>query len=166
MRERTLSCSSLSKTYSMTGWRLGYLIAPPDIAEAARRVHDFLTVGAPAPLQEAAVAALNLPGDYYRDLAEGYRERRDFFLRGLDGIGLVHNVPQGTYYVLVDISEFGYEDDLAFCEALIAKAGVGAVPGSSFFHERVTSLIRLHFARRRPVLQETLDRLAGIRGRM
>jgi aminotransferase len=166
MRERTLSCSSLSKTYSMTGWRLGYLIAPPDIAEAARKVHDFLTVGAPAPLQEAAVAGLKLPESYYRDLAEGYRDKRDFFLRGLDDIGLVHNTPQGTYYVLVDISAFGRDDDLAFCEALAARVGVGAVPGSSFFHERVSHLIRLHFARQRPVLAETLNRLADIRRRI
>ncbi|MDR1359498.1 MAG: aminotransferase class I/II-fold pyridoxal phosphate-dependent enzyme [Deltaproteobacteria bacterium] len=162
MRERTLSCSSLSKTYSMTGWRLGYIIAPPDIAEAARKVHDFLTVGAPAPLQEAAVAGLRLPEAYYRDLAEGYRDKRDFFLQGLDEIGLSHNTPQGTYYVLVDVSAFGQEDDVAFCEALAARVGVGAVPGCIFFQERASGLIRLHFARQRPVLEETLRRLAGI----
>ncbi|MDR2356807.1 MAG: aminotransferase class I/II-fold pyridoxal phosphate-dependent enzyme [Oscillospiraceae bacterium] len=166
MRERTLSCSSLSKTYAMTGWRLGYIIAPPEITDTARKVHDFLTVGAAAPLQEAAVTGLNFPDDYYDELLAGYAEKRDLFLRGLDNIGLRHNIPEGAYYVMLDISEFGYESDLRFCEKLAEKAGVGAVPGSSFFREDVNHLIRLHFAKDDAVLKAALDRLSGIRAVM
>jgi aminotransferase len=166
MRERTLSCSSLSKTYAMTGWRLGYIIAPAEITDAARKVHDFLTVGAAAPLQEAAVTGLNFPDGYYDGLLAEYAEKRDLFLRGLDNIGLRHNVPEGAYYVMLDISEFGYESDLRFCEKLAEKAGVGAVPGSSFFREDVNHLIRLHFAKDKATLEAALDRLSGIRAVM
>ncbi len=163
MWERTISCSSLSKTYSITGWRLGYIIAPADVVDTAKKVHDFLTVGAAAPLQEAAVTGLKFKDDYYRDLLKKYTEKRDLFLKGLDDIGLRHTVPQGAYYVLLDISEFGYDSDLEFCEALAQKVGVGAVPGSSFFREPVNNLIRLHFAKKNETLYEALNRLDGIR---
>jgi len=166
MRERTLSCSSLSKTYSVTGWRLGYIIAPPHIIDAAKKVHDFLTVGAAAPLQEAAVAGLRLGDDYYRGLTEKYTKKRDLFLRGLDDIGIHHTVPQGAYYVMLDVSEFGYESDLEFCEDMAKNVGVGAVPGSSFFREPVNHLIRLHFAKKEETLCEALTRLEDLRKKM
>lgn len=159
MWERTISCSSLSKTYSITGWRLGYIIGPAPVIEAAKKVHDFLTVGAAAPLQEAAVTGLKFGAEYYQWLKEKYTGKRDLFLKGLDDIGIVHTVPQGAYYVLLDISEFVYESDLAFCEELAKKAGVGAVPGSSFFREPVRHLIRMHFAKKDETLYEALGRL-------
>ena len=166
MRKRTISCGSLSKTYSITGWRLGYIIAPPEITDTARKVHDFLTVGAAAPLQEAAVTALNFGDEYYRELKEKYTGLRDFFLAGLDRAGLPHTTPQGAYYVLVDISEFGYESDLEFCELLAEKTGVGAVPGSSFFREEVNHLIRFHFAKKESTLAAALERVMKIRETM
>jgi aminotransferase len=137
MCERTLSCSSLSKTYSMTGWRLGYVIAPKRVTETLRKVHDFLTVGAASPLQEAAVAGLEMEDDYYSDLLRVYTEKRDLFLEGLDRIGITYTKPEGAYYVMLDISSFGYDSDLEFCVDLAEKVGVGAVPGSSFFKEDV-----------------------------
>ncbi len=163
MWERTLSCSSLSKTYSITGWRLGYIIAPAYLTDTAKKVHDFLTVGAAAPLQEAAVVGLHFEDQYYKDLQAQYTRARDLFLKGLDDIGLVHNVPQGAYYVMIDISEFGFESDLEFCEVLARDVGVGAVPGSSFFHEPVNNLIRMHFAKKEDTLNEALNRLESIR---
>ena len=163
MWERTISCSSLSKTYSITGWRLGYIIAPPEIIEVAKKVHDFLTVGAAAPLQEAAVTGLKFGGQYYKDLQEKYTGKRDLFLKGLDDIGIAHTVPEGAYYILLDIGEFGFASDLEFCEVLARDVGVGAVPGSSFFKEPVNNLIRLHFAKKDETLNEALNRLADIR---
>ena len=163
MLERTISCSSLSKTYSITGWRLGYIIAPPHIIDAAKKVHDFLTVGAAAPLQEAAVVGLKFGGEYYKDLQEKYTAKRDLFLKGLDDLKIAHTVPQGAYYILLDISEFGFESDLEFCEVLARDVGVGAVPGSSFFREPVNSLIRLHFAKMDETLNNALNRLADLR---
>ena len=163
MWERTITCSSLSKTYSITGWRLGYIIAPPKVIEAARKVHDFLTVGAAAPLQEAAVTGLRFGQDYYDDLLAKYTAKRDLMLRGLDDLGIVHTVPQGAYYILLDISEFGFASDLDFCETLARDVGVGAVPGSSFFREDVNHLIRIHFAKKEDTLTQALDRLADIR---
>lgn len=163
MFERTISCSSLSKTYSITGWRLGYLIAPPAIIDGARKVHDFLTVGAPAPLQEAAVTALNFPDEYYAHLGESYTEKRDFFIKGLDAEGLNYTYPQGAYYVMVDISEFGCQDDNTFCEWMARVVGVAAVPGSSFFKEDVRHLIRFHFAKKLDTLEEALERLSTLR---
>lgn len=163
MWERTISCSSLSKTYSITGWRLGYIIAPPNIIDVVRKVHDFLTVGAAAPLQEAAVTGLKFGEDYYKWLTEKYTSKRDLFLKGLDDIGIAHTVPQGAYYVLLDISEFGFDSDLEFCEVLARDVGVGAVPGSSFFREPVNNLIRLHFAKKDETLNEALNRLESIR---
>ncbi|MDR2630898.1 MAG: aminotransferase class I/II-fold pyridoxal phosphate-dependent enzyme [Spirochaetaceae bacterium] len=166
MAERTLSCSSLSKTYSITGWRLGYIIASAPIIEVARKVHDFLTVGAAAPLQEAAIAGLRLGPPYYQSLLDAYTEKRDLFVEGLTGLGIPHNVPEGAYYILLDISEYGYESDLLFCEDLARKVGVGAVPGSSFFREPVNHLIRFHFAKKNETLYEALNRLEKMRERM
>lgn len=163
MWERTISCSSLSKTYSITGWRLGYTIAPPEITERIKKVHDFLTVGAAAPLQEAVIPGLKFGQAYYDDLLAIYTHKRDLFLKGLDEIGLVHNVPQGAYYILMDISEFGYDSDLEFCETLAEKVGVGAVPGSSFFREPVNHLIRFHFAKKDETLLDALNRLESLR---
>ena len=165
MFERTLTCNSLSKTYSVTGWRLGYVCGPAWVIDGARKVHDFLTVGAAAPLQEAAVAGLTLPDSYYDELRQLYTQKRDFFCAGLDRIGLLHNVPQGTYFVMIDIQPFldlpqfqGYSD-LQFCEWMIKNIGVAAVPGSSFFREPVNHLILLHFARQQNTLEEALRRL-------
>ena len=166
MWERTISCSSLSKTYSVTGWRLGYVIAPAPIIERAKKVHDFLTVGAAAPLQEAIIPGLRFGQDYYDDLLEKYTHKRDLFCDGLDALGLVHNVPQGAYYVMMDISEFGYDSDLKFCEELAAKVGVGAVPGSSFFRDPVNHLIRFHFAKKDETLNDALNRLEALRSRI
>lgn len=166
MRERTISCGSLSKTYSITGWRLGYTIAPEAITDRIRKVHDFLTVGAAHPLQEAIVTGLQFGQDYYDDLLAVYTKKRDLFLKGLDDAGIVHNVPEGAYYVMVDISEWGYESDLEFCYDLAKHVGVGAVPGSSFFHEPVNHLIRFHFAKKDETLREALSRLQDIRKKM
>lgn len=163
MWERTISCSSLSKTYSITGWRLGYIIAPFEIIDTAKKVHDFLTVGAAAPLQEAALVGLKFGDDYYLDLQKKYTEKRDLFLRGLNALNIPHTVPQGAYYILLDISEFGYDSDLEFCEILARDVGVGAVPGSSFFREPVNHLIRLHFAKKEGTLNEALNRLEWMR---
>lgn len=163
MWERTISCSSLSKTYSVTGWRLGYVIAPAPIIERAKKVHDFLTVGAAAPLQEAVIPGLKFGQDYYDDLLQKYTHKRDLFCKGLDDLCLVHNIPQGAYYVMLDISAFGYDSDLQFCEDLAAKVGVGAVPGSSFFREAVNHLIRFHFAKKDDTLNEALNRLETLR---
>jgi len=159
MEKRTISCSSLSKTYSITGWRLGYVIACPEVINAAKKVHDFLTVGAAAPLQEAAVTALELPLTYYTKLQQEYTQRRDLFLSYLDRAGLRYTTPQGAYYVLVDISDFGFENDTLFCRWLAKEIGVAAVPGSSFFHEPVKHLIRFHFAKKEETLKAAGERL-------
>ena len=163
MWERTISCSSLSKTYSITGWRLGYIIAPAPIIDRARKVHDFLTVGCAAPLMEAVIPALEFGQDYYDDLAAKYAHKRELFLKGLDDLKIAHTVPEGAYYIMLDIGEFGYESDLTFCEDLAAKVGVGAVPGSSFFREDVNHLIRLHFAKNDETLYAALNKLENIR---
>ncbi len=166
MRERTICCSSLSKTYSITGWRLGYTIAPPEITDRIKKVHDFLTVGAAAPLQEAVIPGLKFKQEYYDGLKETYTRKKDLFIKGLDDIGIRHTDPQGAYYVMLDISEYGYESDLDFCEKLAQNVGVGAVPGSSFFREDINHLIRLHFAKKDETLKEALERLADIRSKM
>lgn len=163
MFERTISCSSLSKTYSMTGWRLGYVIAAPGVIDEARKVHDFLTVGAPAPLQEAAITALELPDSYYWELQALYTEKRALLLQYLDQAELRYTVPQGAYYVMIDISEFGWHNDTAFCEWMAREVGIAAVPGSSFFHEPVHHLIRLHFAKRPETLMAAGERLLRLR---
>ena len=163
MFDRTVSCSSLSKTYSITGWRLGYIIAPPAFIDGARKVHDFLTVGAAAPLQEAAIAGLDMPDSYYADLASLYAKKRNLFLGGLREAGLTFTEPEGAYYVMVDISEFGDTNDTAFCEWLAREVGVAAVPGSSFFREPVHHLIRFHFAKQESTLREAIARLSKLR---
>lgn len=163
MWKRTLSCSSLSKTYSITGWRLGYMIAPENLIERAKKVHDFLTVGAAAPLQEAVIPGLEFGQDYYEHLLEIYTHKKSLFLNGLDALGIEHNDPEGAYYVLLDISSYGYKSDLKFCEDLAQFVGVGAVPGSSFFREPVNHLIRLHFAKNDKTLLEALNRLEDIK---
>ena len=165
MLDRTVSCSSLSKTYSITGWRLGYVIAAPAFIDCARKVHDFLTVGAAAPLQEAAVTALHFDDVYYGDLLASYTRKRDVFLGALDEAGLAYTTPQGAYYVLVDVSEFTKADDVGFCEWLAREVGVAAVPGSSFFHEPVRHLIRFHFAKREETLAAAGERLKTLRDR-
>lgn len=169
MAEHTITCNSLSKTYSITGWRLGYLIGPKEVVEGAKKVHDFLTVGAAAPLQEAATVGLKFDESYYEELLEIYTEKREYFLKGLDEAGLEHNVPQGTYFVMVDISKFleleQFKDytDLEFCEWMIQNIGVAAVPGSSFFKEEVHHLIRLHFAREKSTMDEAIKRLSKLK---
>jgi aminotransferase len=163
MFERTLSCSSLSKTYCITGWRLGYVIASERVVREARKVHDFLTVGAPAPLQAAAVTALDFPDDYYVGLQALYQAKRDLFLGYLDRAGLRYTRPAGAYYVLVDIGEFGWADDVAFAEWLAEHVGVAGVPGSSFFREPVNHLIRFHFAKREETLASAGERLMTLR---
>lgn len=163
MFERTISCSSLSKTYAITGWRLGYTIAPQQVSDAIRKVHDFLALAAPAPLQEAAVTALEFPEAYYRQLLADYTLRRDIFLNYLDQTGLAYTRPQGAYYVMVDISPFGYSDDTNFCHWLAKEIGVAAVPGSSFFKEPVHHLIRLNFAKQEQTLHAAGERLQRLK---
>lgn len=163
MFERTISCSSLSKTYSITGWRLGYVIASKEIIEQCKKVHDFLTVGAAAPLQEAAVVGLQFDQDYYDKLTESYDSKRKLFLDGLDKIGLKYFMPQGAYYVMVDISQFGYKSDYDFAVWLIKNIGVAGVPGSSFFKEDVNNYIRFHFAKKEETLKEALKRLEKLK---
>ncbi|WP_318717850.1 pyridoxal phosphate-dependent aminotransferase [Treponema sp.] len=166
MRERTIVCGSLSKTYSLTGWRLGYTIAPAEITERIKKVHDFLTVGAAAPLQEAMVTGLKFGQDYYDGLTAKYTHLRDLMVKGLDDIGLVHNVPEGAYYIMIDFSQqmkkLGVESDLEFGEILARDVGVGMVPGSSFFKEPVNDYLRIHFAKKDETLNAALERLADI----
>ena len=169
MFEHTITCNSLSKTFSITGWRLGYVVGTEEVIEACKKVHDFLTVGAASPLQEAAVTGLNFPDSYYDELLELYTEKREYFCNGLDKLGIKYYKPQGTYFIMVDIQEFldlpqfkGYSD-LEFCEWLIRNIGLAAVPGSSFFREEVNNLIRLHFAREKSTLDEALARLAKLK---
>ena len=166
MFERTISCSSLSKTYSITGWRLGYCIAPENIIEQIKKVHDFLTVGAAAPLQEAAVVGLEFSDAYYDELQKLYTHKKDLFIKGLKELNIPHTEPQGAYYVIVDISEFGYDSDLDFCVDLIKNVGVAAVPGSSFFKEEENRYIRFHFAKKDETLLAALDRLKDMRTKM
>lgn len=166
MFERTISCSSLSKTYSITGWRLGYCIAPENIIEQIKKVHDFLTVGAAAPLQEAAVVGLEFKDDYYDELQKLYTHKKELFINGLKELNIPHTEPQGAYYVMIDISEFGYDSDLDFCVDLIKNVGVAAVPGSSFFKEEENRYIRFHFAKKDETLLAALDRLKDMRAKM
>ncbi len=165
MYERTISCSSLSKTYSITGWRIGYIIACPKVTERARKVHDYLTVGAASPLMEAAVVGLEFPDSYYRELRDHYTHMKDMFINGLKDFGLTYNEPQGAYFVLVDVSEFGVRDDLKFCEWMAEHVGVAAVPGSSFFRENINNYIRFHFAKKDETLQAALSRLSELRSK-
>lgn len=161
--ERTITCNSLSKTYSITGWRLGYVQAAPHVIQQARKVHDFLTVGAAAPLQEAAVAGLELPDSYYQSLGELYAKKRQFFLDMLKPSGLAYTEPQGAYYVLLDISSLGFANDLEAAEWMVREIGVAGVPGSSFFREPEHRFIRFHFAKREETLRAAGERLLRLK---
>ena len=160
--ERTITVNSLSKTYSITGWRLGYVHAPAPVINQAKKVHDFLTVGAAAPLMEAAVGALELPPSYYEGLTALYTAKRELFLDILRTTGLPFTEPQGAYYVMVDISALGFADDMQASEWLIREVGVAGVPGSSFFREPVKHLIRFHFAKREETLRAAGERLGSL----
>jgi aminotransferase len=168
MRERTVTVSGLSKTWSVTGWRVGWCLAPADLTNAIRKVHDFLTVGAPAPLQEAAAVALAMPPEYFRKLADSYRERREFLVPVLQRAGFKPIPPRGAYYVMTDISGFGFPDDVAFARWLVAEGGVAAVPGSSFFSDPAagSQRLRFHFARKRETLEAAAERLTSLRSRL
>ena len=158
MRDRTVTINGMSKTYSVTGWRVGWAVAPEKITNAIRKVHDFLTVGAPAPLQEAGAAALSLPAEYYGKLAEDYRMRRDRLIPVLEGAGFKCFCPRGAYYVMTDISSFGFEDDLSFTKYLVKDVGVAAVPGSSFYRDARDGARQVRFAFCKKL--ETLERAA------
>ena len=164
MAERTVSIHSMSKSYSVTGWRIGWTIAPPDLSVGIRRVHDFLTVGAAAPLQAAAVVALGFPDRYYADLVEGYRERRDAILPAIRAAGFRVHEPAGAYYVMTDIRDLTHEDDVAFAMRLIREPGVAGVPGSSFFSRPELGRTKLRFAfpKRLETLAAAAERLARI----
>ena len=169
MWERTVSCSSLSKTYSITGWRLGYAIAPKPIMDRIKQYHDFNTVGCASPLMEAAVVGLDMPDSYYEEFGAHYAHMKKLFTEGLDRIGIPYTDPQGAYFVLADISPYMKkgQTDVEFCEELAHKVGVGAVPGTSFFSEKgVNNIIRLHFAKLDTTLNEALERLSHIKEKM
>jgi aminotransferase len=165
MRERTVTINGMSKTYSVTGWRVGWAVAPEKITNAIRKVHDFLTVGAPAPLQEAGVAALSLPAEYYAKLAEGYRVRRDHLMPALTAAGFRCFRPRGAYYVMTDISAFGFADDVLFTQYLVKEIGVAAVPGSSFYRNPRDGArqVRFAFCKRPETLDEAAHRLGKLR---
>src|SRR4029077_16977658 len=165
MEERTITINGMSKTYSVTGWRVGWTIAPPKITDAIRKVHDFLTVGAPAPLQEAGAAALSLPASYYANLAAGYRKRRDRLVPALEEAGFQCFLPRGAYYVMTDISGFGFSDDLAFTRYLVSEIGVAAVPGSSFYRDPRDGAhqVRFAFCKRDETLDEAARRLKRLK---
>ena len=164
MRERTITINGLSKTYSVTGWRVGYAIAPPHLTEAIRKVHDFLTVGAAAPMQEAGVRALALPPGYYAELARAYQRRRDLLLEGLHAAGFECFTPRGAYYIMADISPLGADNDLEFTRYLVKDVGVAVVPGSSFFHDPSggSRYIRFCFCKKDETLQAASERLRKI----
>ena len=168
MWERTVSCSSLSKTYSITGWRLGYAIAPKQIMDKIKQFHDFNAVGAPAPLMEAAIVGLEMPDSYYEEFGAHYAHMKELFTKGLDNIGIPYTDPQGTYFVLADIGPYlkKGQTDMEFCEELTRKVGVAAVPGTSFFKEDVPNIVRIHFAKKDETLLEALDRLSHIKEKM
>ncbi len=165
MADRTVTINSVSKTFSVTGWRVGWAIAPPDITGAIRKVHDFLTVGAAAPLQAAAAAALALPGDYYRHLSESYSAKRDRLLAILRGVGFVCYVPRGAYFIMTDISAFGFPDDVAFARHLVTEIGVASVPGSSFYRDPASgrSRVRFCFCKKDETLTAAAERLERLR---
>jgi len=163
MFRRTLMCSSLSKTFSITGWRLGYVLAAPKVISQARKVHDFLTVGAAAPLQHAVVTALGFPDTYYAELASVYARSRDILLGYLDQTGLSYTRPEGAYFVMVDISPFGWESDVDFAHWMTREIGVAPVPGSSFFRKGENRFIRLNFAKRPETLHAAGERLLRLR---
>lgn len=168
MWERTVSCSSLSKTYSVTGWRLGYAIAPKKIMDKIKQYHDFNAVGAASPLMEAAIVGLDMPDSYYKEFGDHYAHMKKLFTEGLDRIGIPYTDPQGAYFVLADIGPFMKpgQSDVEFCEEMARKVGVAAVPGTSFFKENVNHIVRLHFAKVDETLNEALERLSKIREKM
>ena len=168
MFEHTITCNSLSKTYSVTGWRLGYAIAPENIMARIRQYHDFNAVGCPSPLMEAAVVGLNMPLSYYDEFGAHYAHMKKIFTEGMRDIGIPFTDPEGTYFVLADISPYlkKGQSDVDFCEQLARKAGVGAVPGSSFFNEPINNIVRLHFAKKDETLYAALDRLNHIKDMM
>ena len=168
MWERTISCSSLSKTYSITGWRLGYAIAPKEIMDRIKQYHDFNTVGAPSPLMEAAVVGLEMPDSYYVEFGAHYAHMKQIFTDGLRNMGMEFTEPQGTYFVLANIGQYMKKNqtDVEFCEEMTKKVGVAAVPGSSFFMEGVPDIVRLHFAKKDETLYEALNRLSDIKTKM
>jgi aspartate/methionine/tyrosine aminotransferase len=166
LRDRSVLVNSLSKTYSVTGWRVGWVIAPPDLTDSIRKVHDFLTVGAATPLQVAGVTALRFPDTYYAELARNYETKRDLLLSILTKAGFACYVPKGAYYIMCDISAYGFGDDVAFCQHLVEDIGVGAVPGSSFFSNPADSahLIRFCFAKKAETLEAAAERLERLSG--
>ena len=168
MWERTVSCSSLSKTYSVTGWRLGYAIAPEPIMERIKQYHDFNAVGAASPLMEAAVVGLDMPDSYYDEFGAHYAHMKKLFTDGLKNIGIPFTDPQGAYFVLANIGPYlkKGQTDVAFCEEMAQKVGVACVPGTSFFREDVQDIVRVHFAKRDETLLEALDRLSHIKEKM
>jgi len=168
MWERTVSCSSLSKTYSITGWRLGYAVAPKHLMDRIKQFHDFNTVGAASPLMEAAVVGLEMPESYYEEFGAHYAHMKKLFTEGLDRIGIEYTDPQGAYFVLVNIGQFMKkgQTDVEFCEQMAQKVGVGVVPGSSFFMENVGNIVRMHFAKKDETLYEALNRLSDIKSKM
>jgi aspartate/methionine/tyrosine aminotransferase len=165
MRERSVLVNSMSKTYSVTGWRVGWVLAPPDLTDGIRKVHDFLTVGAAAPLQQAGVFALGQPEEYYKKLSAEYRERRDYLVKALEMAGFACFVPRGAYYVMTDISSFGFPSDTAFVEHLITKAGIAAVPGSSFYAHSGggTQEVRFCFCKKYATLESASIQLSKLR---
>ncbi len=165
MRERTITINAMSKTYSVTGWRVGYAIAPPEVTNAIRKMHDFLTVGAAAPLQQAGATALRLPESYYRNLCEGYRARRDRMLAGLERAGFRCFRPHGAYYIMADISAFGFPNDVEFARYLVREVGVGVVPGSSFYRDPASGAHQVRFAycKKEATLDEALRRLEKLK---
>jgi len=167
MAERTVTINSVSKTFSVTGWRVGWTIAPPDITGAIRKVHDFLTVGAAAPLQAAAAAALELPASYYRELAESYQKRRDRLMGILEEAGFICFEPRGAYYIMTDITPFGFADDVEFARYLVTDVGVASVPGSSFYRnpEAGRTKIRFCFCKKEETLSAAEERLAALKSR-
>jgi aminotransferase len=164
MRDRSILVNSMSKTYSVTGWRVGWALAAPDLTDSIRKVHDFLTVGAAAPLQQAGVTALSMPDEYYETLARDYAVRRDRTLSILAGAGFQCFTPRGAYYVMTDVSGFGFPDDVAFVRHLIEHAGVAAVPGSSFFQDPRDGarMVRFCFCKKPETLDEAARRLARL----
>ena len=168
MWERTVSCSSLSKTYSITGWRLGYAIAPQPIMDRIKQYHDFNTVGAPSPLMEAAVVGLDMPDSYYQEFGAHYAHMKKLFTDGLKQIGIPFTDPQGAYFVLADIGPYMRkgESDVDFCLEMAEKVGVACVPGTSFFNENINHIVRVHFAKKDETLYEALERLSHLKEKM
>jgi len=168
MWERTISCSSLSKTYSITGWRLGYAIGPKHLIDKVKQYHDFNAVGSPSVLMEAAVVGLEMPDSYYEEFGAHYTHMKELFTSGLDRIGIEYTDPQGAYFVLANIGKYlkPGQTDVAFCEELAAKVGVACVPGTSFFMEDVQDIVRVHFAKKDETLYEALNRLSDIKAKM